>query len=337
MLNYIWAGLIILSLVFALVSDTRDFATDPYRNDQPIALSVEVPGGYDAEARRQSVVVRVQPDALAEHYGLDSAEGFAPSYDGVLVTTRDGRQLRFAQDADLPEPLGTIRTAISPRDNDLRGSVDFEATPGDTLVAAAVTFGKVRFVKMSAITVAAIDFAEVAVTIALGLIGTLALWMGLLKIAETSGLVNVFVRIVQPVLRPLFPDIPKNHPALGLVSLNLTANMLGLGNAATPLGIKAMESMQTINPEKDTATNPMVMLLAMNTASVQIVPPALLVALMGLQVNQLFFSILITTSISLFVAVSAAKIAERFPSIRASDPMRRAAEEPAAVPPPPAA
>jgi spore maturation protein A len=107
-----------------------------------------------------------------------------------------------------------------------------------------------------------------------------------------------------------------------MIVLNLTANMLGLGNAATPLGIKAMQELQTLNPTEDTATNPMVMLLAMNTASVQVVPPVLLVAIMGLQINQLFFSILITTFCSLVVAIAAAKLLGRLKRYRNTDPNR---------------
>jgi spore maturation protein A len=105
-----------------------------------------------------------------------------------------------------------------------------------------------------------------------------------------------------------------------MIVLNLTANMLGLGNAATPLGIKAMEELQKLNPEPDTATDPMVMLLAMNTASVQIVPPVLLVAIMGLQINQLFFSIVIVTALSLTVAIITTRLLGRMKRYRATAP-----------------
>jgi spore maturation protein A len=115
-----------------------------------------------------------------------------------------------------------------------------------------------------------------------------------------------------------------------MIVLNLSANMLGLGNAATPLGIKAMQELQKLNPTDDTATNPMVMLLAMNTASVQIVPPVLLVAIMGLQVNQLFFSIIITTAISLLIAIAMAKLLGRMKRYRDTDPNRLADAENAA-------
>ncbi len=301
MLNYIWAGLIILSLVFALIYDTRDLSRDTYRNGTAIPVTLDFPGGYDAEGRRLDVQVKLNPATIQQIYGIEAS--IDSVFTGVLVQNQDGRQLQFAKDAALPEPLATIRSMTSKRDNDLRGPLTFSGVPQGASAAGTIAFKEVRFVKMAAITQAAIDFADTAVSISLGLIGVIALWMGLLRIAETSGLIHSLVRFTQPVFRRLFPEIPKDHPALGMIILNLTANMLGLSNAATPLGIKAMESLQEINDKKDTASNSMVMLLAMNTASVQIVPPSLLVAIMGLQVNQLFFSILITTSISLVIAI----------------------------------
>jgi spore maturation protein A len=211
---------------------------------------------------------------------------------------------------------------VSERDNDLRGPATLSAMPGDTLVAATITFAPVRFVKLVAITRASLELAKTAVTLALGLVGVIALWLGMLRIAEKAGLIHTIVRVAEPVLRPLFPEIPKGHPAMGLIVLNLSANVLGLGNAATPMGIKAMESMQELNPRKDTATNSMVMLLAMNTASVQVVPPVLLTALMGLQINRLFFPILLCTAGSLVVGILAARWLGRWRGYRESDPMR---------------
>ncbi|MFQ5570804.1 MAG: nucleoside recognition domain-containing protein [Rhodothermales bacterium] len=318
MLNYIWGGLIIFSLVFALIYDGRDFANDTYRNAEPLPVTLSFPDGYQANARRQSAEVHLDADQFSTFYGVDTPP--AAMYEGTLLQTDDGRQLRFAQNVALPEPLATIRNMTSARDNDLRGTVAAFAPQGDSLATLTVTFDPVRFVKMTAIAQAALDFAETAVTIALSLIGGLALWMGLLQIAEASGILYRLIKITQPLIRPLFPEIPKDHPAFGLIVLNLTANMLGLGNAATPLGIKAMQELQTLNTIEDTATNPMVMLLAMNTASVQIVPPVLLVAIMGLQINQLFFSILITTFLSLLVAIAATKLLGRLKRYRSTDP-----------------
>jgi spore maturation protein A len=320
MLNYIWSGLIILSLAFALIADVGDLRRDTYRNGAPLPLTVVFAGGYDPEARRIPVTVRPDSAGWAARYG--TALSLASSYPGEVLQSRDGRQLRFARDATLPEPLATIRTMTSERDNDLRGEVAFLATAGDSVAAGSVTFAPVRFVKLVAITKAAIDFAKTAVTLALGLIGVIALWLGMLRIAEKAGLINVIVRLTEPILHPLFPELPKGHPALGMIVLNLSANILGLGNAATPMGIKAMEELQKLNPTSDTATNSMVTLLAINTASVQIVPPVLLVAIMGLQVNRLYFPILLCTAMSLTMAIVSSKLLGRLRVYRKTDPMR---------------
>jgi spore maturation protein A len=113
-----------------------------------------------------------------------------------------------------------------------------------------------------------------------------------------------------------------------MIALNMAANVFGLGNAATPFGIKAMEELQELNPSEDTATDAMVMLLAINTASVQLVPPVLLLALMGLQINQLIFAIWITTGLSLLVAIVATKLYGRLPGNRATDPQRAGGDGP---------
>ena len=323
MLNYIWAGLIILSLAFALIADVGDLRRDTYRNGAPIPVTVAFPSGYDPAARQVPVTVRTDSASWAAHFGTPLA--LPPEYPGELIQNRDGMELRFAKDATLPEPLATIRAMTSERDNDLRGRVVLQVAVGGSVATAQVSIAPVRFVKMTAISKAAIDFAKTAVTLALGLVGVIALWLGMLRIADKAGLINVIVRIAQPVLRPLFPELPKDHPALGMIVLNLSANVLGLGNAATPMGIKAMEELQKLNPKKDTATNSMVMLLAINTASVQLVPPVLLVAIMGLQVNQLYFPILICTAVSFIMAIASAKLLGRLRSFRDSDPMRAAA------------
>ena len=320
MLNYIWAGLVILSLVFALVTDVGDLRRDTYRNGHPVPVTLAFASGYDPDSRNLAVTVRADSAALSVHYGQPMSG--LTSFSGTLLQNLDSRELRFAKDATLPEPLATIRGMTSERDNDLRGSIQFTAQRGDSVATGEVTFARVRFVKMVAITKAGIDMAKTAVTLALSLIGVIALWLGMLRIADKAGLINGIVRLAQPILGPLFPEIPKGHPALGLIVLNMSANVLGLGNAATPMGIKAMEELQKLNPVKDTATNSMVMLLALNTASVQLVPPVLLVAIMGLQVNQLYFAILICTACSVVTAIVMAKLLGRLKGYRASDPMR---------------
>jgi spore maturation protein A len=325
MLNYIWAGLIVFSLVFALFYDVRDLTADTYRNDADLPVALVFPEGYDPGARRTPVAVRVDPTAYGAFYGTEARPDSA--YDAMLIRTREGLQVRFAEGANLPEPLATIRDFTNSRDEQLQGTLvgALPAAPGIAAVPVALDFPRVRFVKMNAIAGAALDFAETAASIALSLIGVLALFLGLLQIAEDSGIIYTLVRVVRPVLRPLFPDIPDDHPAFWMIALNMAANVFGLGNAATPFGIKAMEELQELNPTDDTATDSMVMLLAINTASVQLVPPVLLLALMGLQINQLIFAIWITTGVSLTIAIIAAKLFARLPKSRASNPHRLAA------------
>lgn len=145
-----------------------------------------------------------------------------------------------------------------------------------------------------------------AFEISLGLTGVLALWMGIMKIGERSGVVNAMARVLSPVFYRLFPDIPKGHPVTGSIFMNIAANMLGLDNAATPLGLKAMEGLQELNPRKDTASNPMIMFLVLNTSGLTIIPVSIMVyrAQMGAaQPTDVFLPILIATFISTLAGI----------------------------------
>ncbi|HEY5585911.1 MAG TPA: nucleoside recognition domain-containing protein [Ruminiclostridium sp.] len=126
--------------------------------------------------------------------------------------------------------------------------------------------------RIDEVTKAAMDSAQSAVMVCIGLLGVMCLWTGLMKIAEKSGLITSIGRLVRPILVYLFPDIPKDHPALGAIVMNLVANFLGLGNAATPLGIKAMIELQSLNKDKKTASDSMCMFLVLNTAAIQLIP-----------------------------------------------------------------
>ena len=165
--------------------------------------------------------------------------------------------------------------------------------------------------RIDAVTEAAINMATVAVEISIGLIGIMALWLGIMKIAEASGLIRIVALALKPIMTRLFPDVPADHPAMGSIVLNMAANVLGLGNAATPLGLKAMEELQELNPQKDTATNAMVMFLAINTSSVQLIIPATVVALMGLAANQIFITTILATLASTITAIFMVRFLER--------------------------
>jgi spore maturation protein A len=167
---------------------------------------------------------------------------------------------------------------------------------------------------VDAVTKGAMDSASTAVQIAIGLIGIMTLWLGIMRVAEAAGLVSLLGRALGPLLRRLFPEIPRDHPAAGAIVVAIAANMLGLNNAATPLGIKAMEELQALNPDKDTASNPMVTFLAMTTSGVQLIPATMigvLAAAGSQQPTAIIAPSLIATFAGTVAAVVAAKILQR--------------------------
>lgn len=174
--------------------------------------------------------------------------------------------------------------------------------------------GKAVLSKIELVTEAAISSAETAVELAIGLIGIMALWLGIMKIAEASGLIALIAKLVRPLTIKLFPDVPPDHPAISAIVLNMSANVLGLGNAATPLGLKAMQELQTLNPNKETATNAMCTFLAINTSSVQLILPATVVGLMGVESSQVFITTILATTIATFSAIISAKLLEKLPA-----------------------
>ena len=173
MVNYIWAGLIVTSFVFAVGYDVSDITADRYRNGQPLAVDLSFPQGYDSASRRVPVEIRIDPAGYRSLYHTEQA----PSgiYPGYLLQSHAGTQLRFAADAKFPEPLATIGKVSRSRDEELQGRlVGFTAAAPGT---AGLVFEPVRFVKLNAIATAALDFGKTAAEIALGLIGVLALFL----------------------------------------------------------------------------------------------------------------------------------------------------------------
>ena len=166
-----------------------------------------------------------------------------------------------------------------------------------------------------AVTRGAVESAATAVQIAIGLVGIMTLWLGMMRVAEAAGLVSLVGRVLRPLLRWLFPEVPPGHPAAGAIVLALAANMLGLNNAATPLGIKAMEELQDLNPDKETASNGMVTLMAVTTAGVQLIPASMigvLAAAGSVNPTAIIAPTILATSAGTMAAVIAARMLERF-------------------------
>jgi len=180
------------------------------------------------------------------------------------------------------------------------------------LFAAAVAGALKGDVK--AVGQGAFDGAAQGVTLAIGLIGVMALWLGLLKVAERAGLVEKLARAARPIFRPLFPDVPEGHPAISAMLLNIAANMLGLGNAATPFGIKAMEELEKLNTRPGTATNAQALFLAINTASLQLVPTTVIALRASAHSSDpagILVPTLMATFCALCVAIVSAKLLQR--------------------------
>lgn len=206
--------------------------------------------------------------------------------------------------------------------------------PPDSEAAAAEPSGFARFCEeMTALgremTEAAIDGANVAVELLLGLIGIMVLWLGLMQVAKDAGLVDGLAWLLRPLMRWLFPGVPEGHPAHGAMLMNISANVLGLDNAATPFGLRAMQELQDLNPDKETATNAMATFLAINTSSVTLVP----ISVIGYRIAAgsedpagPIAGIMVATLVSTVVAVTVVRVLSKLPAFALPAPVSSSAE-----------
>jgi spore maturation protein A len=181
-----------------------------------------------------------------------------------------------------------------------------------------------------AITEAALKWANTAVELSLGMIGVMTLWMGIMRIAENSGLVAKLSRALRPIMVRLFPDVPGDHPAMGAMLMNISANMLGLGDAATPFGLKAMKELQELNTTEDTATDSMCTFLVINTASVLVIPSTIIayrVAAGSKNPAEIIGPSLVATLVSAITAVVIVKMFSRLSKYKATKPDKKVNDE----------
>ena len=272
MLNYIWVALILLGVSAALTTDIINNTNDKYRNDKPFPLKISLNDNLsELTGGKQDIKVLVSAENFNKFYGrriksdltLDAKLNYKKeSASGFISITIDEKS----------PPLWKEMAESSGEKNDLTGTIKIKEQISKDSFTANVILEKVSFNKMKDVTNAVLSYAGTAVTIALGLIGIMALWLGVMKVAEEAGLIKIIANSLKPFTRRLFPDIPSDHPAMSSIIMNISANMLGLGNAATPFGLKAMEDMEEINPNKGTASNSMVTFLAINTAGLTLIP-----------------------------------------------------------------
>ncbi len=190
------------------------------------------------------------------------------------------------------------------------------------LIILSVVFGIITG-KIPAVVASVTESAKFAFELALGLTGIMSLWLGMMRIAEEAGFVRALAKAIRPLMRRLFPDVPIEHPAMGAIVMNIAANMLGLGNAATPFGLKAMAELETLNPRPGVASNAMCTFLAINTSSVQLIPTsaiAFLAAAGAAHPTDIIITSLVATTFSTLAGIVAVKFLEKTPMYRLPKP-----------------
>jgi spore maturation protein SpmA len=272
MLNYVWLALLFLGIGAALSTDIINQSTNKYRNGEPLKASVIFDSRF--EPTKDSVydaAIKISASDFSSFYD----ENISEEIQIPAKVTFNNREKKYVFYTVLPDNAPAVWKEMAPvsgKENDLSGTLQFKGMISESVANVNLIFEEISFLGMKKVTNSALDYAATAVNIALGLIGIMALWLGVMKVAEEAGLIKIIARGLRPLTTKLFPDVPSDHPAMGSMIMNISANMLGLGNAATPFGLKAMEELDTLNPEKGTATNAMVTFLAINTAGMTLIP-----------------------------------------------------------------
>ena len=269
MLNYIWLGLIVFGIGMALTTDISDEVSNKYNSGNPVSVTVQIKQNAQPNSNQLKARIVIKKSTFNSFFKTKIAKDFV--FPAAL--TLDSLSNNYLLYALLPKgnipPIIKTMAASSGEKNDLTGTLHFLNNKNSD---AEIIFEEVSFVKIKDVTNSIVDYAGIAVKIAIGLIGIMALWLGIMKIAEEAGLITIIAKAVTPITHFLFPEVPSDHPAIGSIVMNISANMLGLGNAATPFGIKAMEELEKLNPNKGVATNAMCTFLAVNTAGLTLVP-----------------------------------------------------------------
>lgn len=317
MLNYIWTALIFLGLAAAISYDISDSITNKYRNDESLLVRIKSKEKVSENINKQlDVSIIVDKEKFNSFYGESIKEDFDFSAKLTFTGKNNESAIYFIVDENQPGIWQTM-AGINGEENDLTGAVTLLSGIEENEIVASMRLEEISFIKLRDVTNAAISYAETSVKIALGLIGIMALWLGVMKIAEEAGVITYIARGLRPVTQKLFPDVPHDHPAMGSMIMNISATFLGLGNAATPFGIKAMEDLNTLNPNKGTATNAMCTFLVINTASFALMPTTA-IALRAASGSSNPALIIGTTMFGSFcatiVGITVAKLFEKFSS-----------------------
>jgi spore maturation protein A len=321
MLNYIWLALISIGVGVAIWSDARDLSANTYRNGAQISVALEHPGQWETP----------EPTSKTLPCTLVVAPGDFNAVYGASIKDTVRQRAEYVPGANEGEGAsGALHVFVDDRTPGVWKDLFAAQRNPDFLLArvswpgqnsahrrAEIVFDPVRFVKLNAVTNdGIIKYAKTAVELAIGLIGIMALWLGIMKVAEQSGLVSKLAGLLKPLTTRLFPDVPPDHPAMGAMIMNMSANMLGLANAATPLGLKAMEELNKLNKKAGTATDAMCTFLVINTSNLQLIPAtviAIRAAAGSANPTEILGPVIVATAVTMTVGITTAKLLARLP------------------------
>lgn len=315
MLNYIWLALILLGFGAALYTDVSNSSSDKFRNSVPFTTTILFTENVETISEgKYSATIVLDRKYFNKFYSENISSDM--NIPAEVNLNRDSHTGFISLEINEKSPsLWKEMANASGEKNDLNGTISLTEKLSDNSFKGEIVFETASFIKMKEVTNSVISYAGTAVTIALGLIGIMALWLGIMKIAEEAGLIKIIASSLKPITRRLFPEIPSDHPAMSSMIMNISANILGLGNAATPFGLKAMEEMEKVNPNKGTASNSMVTFLAINTAGLTLIP-ATAIAVRAASGSSNPAIIIGTTIFGAFCAtiagITAAKVFEKF-------------------------
>lgn len=253
MLNYIWVSLIIIAVVVAVGSDLHDQSVNKYRNGTPMEITVRFDKSFVKQpGSSQDGVLSISFTEFQRFYGLPVGGKETISQPIKVTFDQNGKgAFLVALNDHAPLPWKEIAKASNLKDKLAGTIVSLSRSPDEKTITCKILFEPVTFVHLKQVTQSALEYAVTAVNIAIGLIGIMALWLGVMKVAEAAGAIVLLTKAFQPFAKVLFPEIPQGHPVLGSMMMNISANMLGLSNAATPLGLKAMEELEKLNKKKE--------------------------------------------------------------------------------------
>jgi spore maturation protein A len=309
MLNYIWVSLIVIGVVVAIAVDLSDQASNKYRNGEQFQAEIQLQKPYEQGLSvLQEATLIVSRAQFERFYGSANVGQDPILLTGSITLLRDGSgTILLNIDDRAPSIWKEMSRAALTKDR-LSGKIVSSNREGNgRTLKAVIVFEPITFARIKQVTQAALDYATMAVNIAIGLIGIMALWLGIMRIADEAGAIKLLARLLRPFMKLLFPDVPSDHPAVGSMIMNMSANMLGLSNAATPLGLKAMEELD------------MCTFLAINTAGLTLIPAtAIAVRAAAGSSNP---TVIVGTTIvgglcSTAVGIIAAKLLQRLPVFR---------------------